>query len=341
MIQTRKAELLDVVEILEDLPEYNVKHGERGAVVEVFDEPEEAYMVEFVDDSGTSSRIVDWVRPNQIININTLAKEIFERGIDLLNGGRQLKAEKEFRRAFESMPKYIGILHNSMVKSFEGSSDWERGIEAMRLILRIDPQFKPARNNLAIAFLNLGVQKAKEGDIDAATRLYYTALSVEASQEIVSEIRRKLAAIYASLGVHAYKSGHFEESLTQMGRACAFDPNDNTRHNFGLAYAFLAESLLAQGKLEKSIWCFESAEDTGLVLPEYLNNYGVALALSNRLDEAVHAFERALELAPENKVIQANLERAKNYDVAGFNTEELSAEFYPPPPMQSQDYVIA
>jgi hypothetical protein len=70
MIQTRKAHLLDVVELLEDLPEYDVKKGERGAVVEVFDDPEEAYMVEFVDESGTSSRIADWVKPDQIRTVS-------------------------------------------------------------------------------------------------------------------------------------------------------------------------------------------------------------------------------------------------------------------------------
>jgi hypothetical protein len=70
MIQTRKAHLLDVVELLEDLPEYGVKRGERGAVVEVFDNPEEAYMVEFVDETGTSSRIADWVKPDQIRTVS-------------------------------------------------------------------------------------------------------------------------------------------------------------------------------------------------------------------------------------------------------------------------------
>ena len=79
MIQPQKAHLLDVVEVLEDLPKYNVKKGERGAVVEVFYEPEEAYMVEFVDESGRSSRIADWVKPEQIKSADDIAQEVFER----------------------------------------------------------------------------------------------------------------------------------------------------------------------------------------------------------------------------------------------------------------------
>jgi hypothetical protein len=66
MLETKKAHLLDIVELAEDLPEYGVKRGEHGAVVEVFDSPEEAYIVEFVDESGTSSRLAYWVKPHQI-----------------------------------------------------------------------------------------------------------------------------------------------------------------------------------------------------------------------------------------------------------------------------------
>ena len=66
MLETKKAHLLDVVELTEDLPEYAVRRGERGTVVEVFDNPEEAYIVEFVDKSGYSSKLAYWVRPHQI-----------------------------------------------------------------------------------------------------------------------------------------------------------------------------------------------------------------------------------------------------------------------------------
>jgi hypothetical protein len=66
MLETKKAHLLDIVELTEDLPEFGVRRGERGAVVEVLDDPEEAYILEFVDKSGTSSRLAYWVKPHQI-----------------------------------------------------------------------------------------------------------------------------------------------------------------------------------------------------------------------------------------------------------------------------------
>lgn len=73
MLDTKKAHKLDIVELTEDLPEYGLQRGARGTVVEVFDEPEEAYMLEFVDDSGTTSKFADWVKPHQI-NVDTRAE---------------------------------------------------------------------------------------------------------------------------------------------------------------------------------------------------------------------------------------------------------------------------
>lgn len=66
MLETKKAHLLDIVELTEDLPEFDVRRGERGTVVEVLDNPEEAYILEFVDKSGTSSKLAYWVKSHQI-----------------------------------------------------------------------------------------------------------------------------------------------------------------------------------------------------------------------------------------------------------------------------------
>ncbi len=71
MLETKKAHLLDIVELTADLPEFGVKRGERGTVVEVLDEPEEAYIIEFVDESGTSSRLAYWVKPQHITLIKS------------------------------------------------------------------------------------------------------------------------------------------------------------------------------------------------------------------------------------------------------------------------------
>jgi hypothetical protein len=66
MIETKKAHELDIVELIEDLPEFGVRRGQQGTVVKVFDNPEEAYLLEFVDESDASSRLAYGVKPEQI-----------------------------------------------------------------------------------------------------------------------------------------------------------------------------------------------------------------------------------------------------------------------------------
>lgn len=69
MLETKKAHELDVVELTEDLPEYGLHRGEQGTVVAIFDSPEEAYVVEFLEDSGASSTLAYDVQPSQIKTI--------------------------------------------------------------------------------------------------------------------------------------------------------------------------------------------------------------------------------------------------------------------------------
>ena len=72
-METRKAQLLDTVELKEDIPEYGVRQGEKGVVVDVLDKPDEAYILEFADPSGKSLRLAYWVKPDQITPIGDLA----------------------------------------------------------------------------------------------------------------------------------------------------------------------------------------------------------------------------------------------------------------------------
>src|SRR4051812_11707369 len=114
MIETKKAHELDIVELTEDLPEFGLRRGEQGTVVEAFDTPEEAYVVEFVNESDASSRLAYGVKPDQIKNIDAIARGIYERGIKYLQEGKTIEAAREIRRAVELIPSYIRLLHNSL-----------------------------------------------------------------------------------------------------------------------------------------------------------------------------------------------------------------------------------
>lgn len=117
MLTMRKAQELDVVELTEDLLEFGLKKGEIGAVVAAFDEPDEAYDLEFVDESG-KSRFAYAVKPNQIRAAEEVAKEAFEHGVVLINEGKPAAAEREFQRAIDLRPALIVNLHNLVLVGF-------------------------------------------------------------------------------------------------------------------------------------------------------------------------------------------------------------------------------
>ena len=126
--------------------------------------------LEFVDESG-KSRFAYAVKPSQIKPMEEIAKEIFERGIYLLNVGKLFEAEREFRQAIRLKPDYIGVLHNSIVNSFKESDEWQRAITAMDLVFRLNSNYEIARHNLAIAYQKYGIQKDRGGKIGDALEL--------------------------------------------------------------------------------------------------------------------------------------------------------------------------
>jgi len=66
---TMKYSLFDVVVLEEDIPEYNLKIGMIGAIVDVYTEPEEAYEVEFCDSDGKTMGMLA-LRPDQISHVD-------------------------------------------------------------------------------------------------------------------------------------------------------------------------------------------------------------------------------------------------------------------------------
>lgn len=279
MVETRKAHELDIVELAEDLPKYGFKRGERATVISAFDDPHEAYDLEFIDESGNSEFAYS-VRPEQIVNLSDAAREAFEQGIRFVKEGKPIDAERSFHQAIELNPVYIVTLHN-FVMSFWDSKDWQMMISALRMVLRLDTGYEEngntlatyARNNLAVAYQNYGVQLGSNGDTHQAVICFRQALGVAPTEETICLIRRNIAKAYTSLGVQAYENGDYELSTEFMHEACVADLNPDTRHNLRVSYLNLAKFYMTkqETKLVKAV--LEYAVDTGLSIPgwqEYL-----------------------------------------------------------------------
>src|SRR6266478_6111984 len=107
MIETQKrAHELDLVELTEDLPEFGMLRGERGTVIEVFTAPEEAYILEFVDQTDGSGRLAYGVKPEQIKNIDLIAKEFYVKGMKALEKGELVESLSNLRKAVKLIPSY-------------------------------------------------------------------------------------------------------------------------------------------------------------------------------------------------------------------------------------------
>lgn len=75
MIETMKAHEGDLVELTEDLPKYGLKRSQRGFVIEAFEEPNEAYDIEFEDEDGEFLGFAYSVKPSQFKTGNEIAIE--------------------------------------------------------------------------------------------------------------------------------------------------------------------------------------------------------------------------------------------------------------------------
>lgn len=271
MLLTRKAQELDVVELTEDLPEYGLERGAQGPVVAAFDRPDEAYDLEFVDDSGQST-FAYAVKPNQITGGDEIAERMFANCLALLEEHNVSEAEQRLRETIRLRPHYAAVLHNLLVERLGGSRDWAALIEALRFVIRLNPDYRDGgvslaeylRDNLANAYNNLGVEAARAEDSVKALMRFDIALAVGPTNEIASRIRRNIVKACTSIGIRAHRDGNHAQCLFFMERACEIESSDQARHNVGMAFVHLALDLRKTGHSEEACDALQCAIDSGL-----------------------------------------------------------------------------
>jgi len=271
MLVTRKAQELDVVELTEDLPEYGVERGMLGTVVAAFDEPDEAYDLEFVDDSGQST-FAYGVRPNQILGGDEVAERMFANALALLEKRQGPEAEQRFRETIRLRPHYAAVLHNLVIDQLGASRNWSGLIEAIRLVIRLNPDYYEsghslatyAKDNLANAYNKLGVESGEREDSVRALVLFDVALAVGPTNDIASRIRRNIVKAYTSAGIRAHQDGNPSQCLFFMERACEIESSDQARHNVGVALVHLALNLRKTGQSQEACDALQWAIDSGL-----------------------------------------------------------------------------
>jgi len=337
MTQTKKTSEGDVIELLEDLPKFGIFKGQRGVIINKFDDPSEAYDIAIEDDDGEFVGFAYSVKPDQFKNI---ALASFEKGINLLNHGNFEEAEAPFREAIDLKPTFIGVLHNSLMHSFGDSTDYGRLITGLNFILRLNPNYGIARGNLAIAFRKYGIQAADGGDLAQADTYFQMALFVSTERENVLAVHQDYAAMFTKQGLLAFEANDPERSFLMMKQAFLFAPDELTKSNFAKSMAFLASKLVVENRYEEAESLFRCAiHYAGIKSPAFLNDYGIALANLGRFDEAVEIFLRALEVVPNDKTIQQNLNLARlGKETQDFAQESVELTFETPQPSRGIEF---
>jgi tetratricopeptide (TPR) repeat protein len=172
---------------------------------------------------------------NQEADCSDPSQSLLERGLCLINTGKQAEAVRVYEQAIQADP-LNAILHNNLCVAHNGLEEWLSGIEACENAVAIAPDYRLAKNNLKWATS----QWAK-----AVQRLQERESTVARTQD---------ARAYRNLGLSYVKMHAFEESLRLWTEALRLEPtNAANQNNVGLALIHLGRYDEAIRRLEESI----------------------------------------------------------------------------------------
>lgn len=318
----------DVVELCVDISKYNVKRGQRGIVITAFEEPE-AYDLELEGESGDFQGFAYSIKPDQFTN---LSRSAFVRAMQAVERAELATAEKELRTATALRPDYIGGFVMSVLASVPDPIE-QHGFEEdvsfliplLRLATRVDPNYEFARVNLAVAFLNFGVAKARKKNYLPAIELFFSALGIKTDSETESRIKANIAMAFTTLAKESFQNDKVEDGFGYARSAFLVLQDEVTRRNLGLAYGNLGIFHMRSQRFDFAMEQFERAEDSGVILSEYLNNRGVCLVFLGRINEAIRTFQRVLEMEPQDETAPYNLAKLEQASERKQSIQDLNA----------------
>jgi Flp pilus assembly protein TadD len=187
--------------------------------------------------------------------------------------GDHAGAERHYRRGLEVNPDNPE-LHNALGWTLFQVGRTPEAVAEYEKAIKFDPKHVKSRNNIALALVELG-------KLDEAV----------ANLEVSLELEPK-AEIWSDYGFIHYRMGEPQEALAAYKKALALDPKCPSAH-FNLAVAAVMERRFADA-------------DTA----ETWNGLGYVLAKQDRLDDAVAAYRKAVELEPKFAPAYNNLGEA-------------------------------
>ena len=214
---------------------------------------------------------------------------------------------------------------------YKDREDTELAVASFRSCLEINPNYHPARETLlqvyqkvglsqqAVDLLEgtleqlpssneyntIGVMYYRNGEIDQSIDAFRKSLEMNPYDPTP---RNNLYQIFRERGIKALNLGAYNEAASHFGEALQFKPDD------AILYRLMGDGYAKDGDLKNAIAQYRKALEFDRSDWEikqnfagYLSNYGVELTSAQRWEEAIAAYQEALQLNPTLHIAYANL----------------------------------
>lgn len=193
-----------------------------------------------------------------------------------------------------------------------GLGDAEAAIGLFQKTLKIDPDFVPARYDLAVAYRGLGQMDAAIAEYEKALKInprFPEALSNLGGQyfrrgDVNKAIEKFREAIYihpnfiqalSNLGAALNKKERYEEAVPFLKRALSLDPE------FGVAHFNLGNAYYGLGKWNEAIGAYHTAVGMGVdFLSLHWSLHDIHAKQGDR-DKAIRELRFILQIDPQNE----------------------------------------
>ena len=201
--------------------------------------------------------------------------------------GRLADAQSIYRQILDADPGNADALHFLGVIALQ-TGDAKTAIDLIQQAIRQVPDAAPY-------YSNLGEAQRALGDLDGAIGSYRQAI----------EIDPDFPMAHNNLGNILADAGRLEEAQTCYETATSLDPGDSQiRFNH-------ANLMVELGRHADAIAEYRTILETMPRFPAAWNALGMASEAAGDIDDAVHAFQSALDLDARFEEARINLERAK------------------------------
>lgn len=278
--------------------------------------------------------------------VDAAAAEHNNQGAQLANQGRFLEAVREFRKAIQLVPNFVGAYYN-LGRAYMQLKAYDDAAKAFAAAVQSKPNYGDAWYQLGIALqmqnaysharqayltalsffpndpnllYRLGFVYIQEKDWEQAAHFWGRLRDEYPDHPALVQVQQHLPHLYFNLGTQHYASGAMEEAQKAFLKTLEFDGSYGAAYyNLGLVYRDLEQFDQSQSALKNAL---ELEYD-----PEQVRNVlGHVYALKGNLKDAEAMFKAALEgggqsLDPHRGLVTLKL---KQKDVAGALVEALN-----------------